>query len=1128
MQSISEWLESLGLDQYAQVFADNDIDLELIPSLSDQDLEKLGVSSMGHRKKLLKAIAELDDATTVAAPSPPAAALSAVPSVAPKIAPKSSDVHAERRQITVMFCDMVGSTALSEQLDPEDLRTLMQGYQQACGTVIARYEGHVAQYLGDGLMTYFGWPLAHEDDAERAVRAALEIIEAVKQVEAPVPLRVRIGMATGAVVVGETGAGDASVPKLAVGETPNLAARVQGLAEADRIVIADSTRRLLGSTFELSDLGAHTLKGIAEPVHTWAVTGVAAAEGRFDAHAEKLTPLVGRDEELSLVMRRWEQTREGEGHVVLLSGEPGIGKSRLIQALYERVADQPHIRLRYHCSPYHINTVLYPVIEQLERAAGFGRTDSTADKLDKLEALLGQGAADVAAVAPLFAALLSLDARERYPALTMSPQRQKEETLHALAEQVVGIASRQPLLMLFEDAQWIDPSTQEVLDLIVPMIASRRVLLVVTYRPSYQSSWSSQGHVLSVTLTRLGRAQATALVDKVTGGARMPNQVLDQIVAKADGVPLFVEELTKTVIESGLVARGAEGFELTGELSSLAIPSTLQDSLMARLDRLPVAVKELAQVCACIGREFTHALISAVAPLRDNVLDGALEKLVDSEVIIRKGKPPQATYTFRHALILEAAYNSLLRARRQSLHGVIAQALETDFPAIASAQPQILAQHYALAGMADKAIAYWLEAGKRAARVSANAEAYANLNAGLALLAALPEGADRDVRELDLNLAIINPLIAIKGYSAPDTKAVSERALALCRQTGQVSRIFPALSAQWVYHYVSGDIALCKKLAVDYLDLANTEQDRVPRLVGYRLMGISSLIGGSPAAAMKHFELAWDLFDPSLDADTAYSYGQDFAVSLRNYLSWAAILCGYPDRANRWAQEALSRARTIDHGNTLAFSLHLTAYTAFLLSDRQSFGRDAGDLQTLCDKLGLPVFQALGMAFQGAILGWQGRPQDGLEKVEDGFKKAGSIDFKIYKPIFLLIQAELFRELGRVEDALATIDEGLIFTSTTQEHWGDAELHRVRGELYASLSRESEAEDEYTAALAIAHEQQAKWWELRAAVSLARLWRGQNKVAEARELLAPVYDWFTEGFDTDDLKEAKALLDELA
>ncbi len=1106
MGSFDEWLQSIGLEQYSETFHENSIDLDVVGRLDDNDLRELGVK-LGDRKRILAAVKalELADTSIHSLPTP-------------------STSEAERRQLTVMFCDLVGSTELSQKLDPEALRELMRAYQQTCGQLIDKYDGHVAQYLGDGLMVYFGWPQAHEDDAERAIRAGLEILEAIKQLQAPEPLHVRVGIATGPVVVGETGAGDASVPKVAVGETPNVAARVQGLADADCIVIAESTRHLLGSTFELSDLGAHALKGIAEPVSAWAVIGLAASEGRFEAHAQQLTPLVGRKEELSLVLRRWEQAKHGEGRVVMLSGESGIGKSRMLQELNEHVADEPHIRLRYQCSPYHVNTALYPVIERFEQAAGFSNTDSTADKLDKLEAMLARDSVDVATVAPLFAALLSIDTGERYPAHRMSPQKQKEATLKALADRVVGFAAQEPLLMLFEDAHWIDPTTQELFDLIAQMVVSQRVLLVFTHRPGYQSHWSGYGHVLSLALTRLGRAEVTALVAKVTGGATFPDEVLDQIVAKADGVPLFVEELTKTVIESGLLARGASGFELTGELSSLAIPSTLQDSLMARLDRLPQVVKELAQIGACIGRGFDHALIAAVAPLRDKELDAALQQLVASEVILRKGRLPDASYTFRHALIQDAAYDSLLRTRRQSLHGTIAQVLETNFPAIAETRPQILAQHYALAGMADKAIDYWLAAGKRAAQASADAEAYANLNAGLALLASLPEGAEREARELDLLIALITPIIAIKGYSAPETNAVSERAIELCRQTGQTSRTFPPLYGQWVYNHNSGNIVRARELAADYLELANSQQEVVPRLVGHRISGSSSLVGGSPSAALQHLDQAWALFAPSRDSASTFVYGQDIGVTIESFQAWASCLSGYPDRAGKWATGAVSRAQGVNHAMTLAYALFFSALTAFQLRDRRFFERLTTELEALTDEHRLPSYQSVGLLFQGVVLGWQGQPQEGLEKVEQG----SEVMENLFSPIWLLIRAELLRDLGRAEDALAAITEGVDFISTSQEHWCDAELHRVRGELYESLSRASEAETAYVTALGIAREQQARWWELRTSTSLARLRQGQSEVTEARELLAPVYSWFTEGFDTKDLKEAKALLEELA
>ena len=718
MQTVKQWLEQLGLPQYAEVFAENDVDLDAVRFLGDSDLEKLGIS-LGNRKKLLNAIARLDGHAAVPGGSD-----------RPTDQP-SHHAEAERRQLTVMFCDLVGSTELSRQHDPEQLRELMHAYQQACGSVIEKYDGHVAQYLGDGLMVYFGWPRAHEDDSERALRASLDIIEAVKVVEAPSPLRVRIGVATGPVVVGQTGAGDASVPKLAVGETPNLAARLQGMAAADEIIIAPSTRRLAGATFDYQDLGSHTLKGILEPVHASRVLGLGQAEGRFEAtRTGGLTPLVGREEELALLLHRWEQARAGEGQVLLLAGEAGIGKSRIARALRERVEGQACLRLRYQCSPFHTQSPLYPVVEHLERTAGFVRDASVEDKLDKLEALLRRALADeeLPTIAPLFAALLSLPV-DRYPPLNYAPQKHKECTLEALTVQLTALSKRYPLLMVFEDLHWVDPTTQELLDLLVERIARLPVLLLVTYRPEYAHHWTDEAHVTTLTLNRLDHALGAQLADNVTGNKSLPKEVLDQIVAKTDGVPLFLEELTKAVLESGLVRLTAQGYELTGPVTSLAIPSTLQDSLMARLDRLS-EVREVAQIGACIGREFAHDLLSEVSPLPQDKLQAAMEQLASAQLVFRRGIPPNATYTFKHALVQDAAYQSLLRSTRQQLHAQIARALEAHWPETSDSQPELLARHFGAAGLVDDAIAYWCKAGALALQRVALNESIAHLSRG--------------------------------------------------------------------------------------------------------------------------------------------------------------------------------------------------------------------------------------------------------------------------------------------------------------------------------------------------------------------------------------------------------------
>jgi class 3 adenylate cyclase/predicted ATPase len=1126
MLPISEWLQALGLNQYAQVFSDNDIDLELIPRLSEQDLKELGVSSMGHRKKLLKAIEELGG-STVAAPD---ATVQTAAQSSPEIAPSLPADAGERRQLTVMFCDMVGSTALSQKLDPETLRELMRSYQQRCGAVIDKYEGHVAQYLGDGLMVYFGWPRAHEDDAERAIRAGLEIVEAVKQVQAAEPLCVRVGIATGPVVVGETGAGDASVPKVAVGETPNLAARIQGLAETDQIIIGPDTRHLVGGTFDLDDFGEHALKGIVEPVHAWQVTGLARSKGRFEAAHGKaeLSPLVGRDEELSLVMRRWEQAKEGEGQVVLLSGEPGIGKSRMIQALYERVADEPHIRLRYQCSPYHVNTALHPVIEQFERAAGFSRGDSTVQKLDKLEAVLGQGTTGIAEIGPLFAALLSLDAGERYTSLAMTPQQQKEETLKALADQLLALADREPVLMLFEDAHWIDPTTQEVLDLLVPMIASRRVLLVLTHRPGYQSQWSGHGHALTLTLTRLGRSQAGALVAKVTGDAPLPDVVLNQIVAKADGVPLFVEELTKTVIESGLLARGATGFEITSEQSSLAIPSTLQDSLMARLDRLPATVKEFAQIGACIGRVFDYALIVAVVPLRDEELDVALQQLVASEVILRKGKPPEANYSFRHSLLQDVAHESLLKSKRQQLHTRIAEALEHQLQETDENAPELLAHHYSAAGLAEQAAGYWLEAGRRAARHSADKEALAHFKAGLAQVETLPDGPTRYAIELDLQTAMGMLLIAITGPGSPEIEAAFSRTVTLSAKLDDPGRLSAALWGQAVAVYIRGEIGRSIDLTEEILKRAEKMDNAFLTVVGPRSLGAQLQMIGNFSSAREKLESAIRLYRPDVHASLALKYGHDPLAAGQSSLSAVVWALGYPDQAMSLSRQSIDNARRIEHPHTLAMVLNYAGWIRYFLRDPPGLQSHAEEFIAVSGENNFPVWLATAKVLRGNALASQGTAMDGVAMIQEGLQDYRALGGVLTMPYLLSLLAEAQLQCGQSDTALRQLDNALAIARGGDEHWWMSELLRRRGEmLEASTGQTEEAEACMKEAIATAVSQQAKSLELRAATSLARLWQGRGKGKEAHDLLVPVYDWFTEGFDTKDLKEAKALLDEL-
>jgi class 3 adenylate cyclase len=702
MKGIAEWLASIGLSEYAQRFADNAIDLSIVRDLTEQDLKDLGVL-LGHRRKILRAIAELDGVVSA--------------SIETATEPVLRD-EAERRHLTVMICDLVGSTALSARLDPEDMRAVIDAYHAACARITRTYDGFLAEFRGDGILAYFGYPYAHEDDAERTVRAGLDIIAAVARLEtrAAEPLAVRIGIATGLVVIGDLSREGALREHAVVGDTPNLAARLQALAEPGTIVVAASTRRLLGDLFLLRDLGRHEVKGTAEPVAAWAVEGVAASESRFEAVRKvNLTDLVGREDELDFLLERQRLAWKGEGQIVLISGEPGIGKSRLAAALAERIGGKPHTRLRYQCSPYHTNSVLHPFISQLERAAGFKTDDTSEQRLDKLESVLTMGASRVQTVAPLFAALLSIPFGGRYPPLALNPTQQRRRTLAALLHQFEGLAHQQPILLVFEDAHWADATSLELLDLTVERVRQLPVLALFTFRLEFDPPWIGLPNVSTLALGRLDRNDVEGIVVRVTLGRVLPAEVMKQIVAKTDGNPLFVEELTKAVLEAGILVEDAEGYRLDGPLPPLAIPATLQDSLMARLDRL-APVREIAQIGATIGREFSYSLLRVLVGRDETALKHALAQLEHAELIFRRGEPPEAVYSFKHALVRDAAYERLLKSRRHQLHGQIARTLEERFPDIVASQPEIVAHHFTETGLVEPAIDYWLKAGQQAAR----------------------------------------------------------------------------------------------------------------------------------------------------------------------------------------------------------------------------------------------------------------------------------------------------------------------------------------------------------------------------------------------------------------------------
>ena len=755
MQEIGDFLEKLGMPEYGERFAENDIDASVLPHLTDQSLKELGVS-LGHRLKILAAIKELSGPTP-AAPGP---------AVAPA-EPKPQDT-AERRQVTVMFSDLVGSTALSARMDPEDLREVIAAYQKAVAATVQRFGGFVAKYLGDGVLVYFGYPQAHEDDAERAVRAALQLIQAVSSLKFSAPLQTRVGIATGLVVVGDLiGSGEAQGRGI-VGETPDLAARLQTIAEPNTVVIAESTRRLLGNLFDLEDLGAKQLKGIAAHMRTWAALRPSSVEGRFEAlHASGLTELVGREEELELLLRRWSKAKAGGGQVALLSGELGIGKSRLTAALMERLESEPHTRLRYFCSPQHTDSALYPVIGQMERAAGLAHGDTAKIKFDKLDALLAQTSTSAQDVS-LFADMLSLPNDGRYPTLDMTPEQRRQKTLEALGSQVKALSRSSPVLMIFEDAHWTDPTSLEVVSRIVDRLRNLRVLLIVTFRPEFDPPWIGRPYVTALTLNRLGQREIETVIDNVLGDKLIPASIRQDIIERTDGIPLFVEEMTKAVLEAG--SEGAVQQTVASFPSpALAVPTSLQASLMARLDRLGAA-KELAQVGAAIGREFSHALLSAVVSKPEPTLVLTLDRLIAAGLLFRQGVPPHSSYLFKHALVQDAAYGTLLREPRRALHARIAETLEVQFPEIAENQPELLAHHCTEAGLIEKAARLWGRAGQRSLERSALVEAVAQFTRALDQITSLP--ASPELQRDDH--AVVPPVPARPAFDLQPRREVSE------------------------------------------------------------------------------------------------------------------------------------------------------------------------------------------------------------------------------------------------------------------------------------------------------------------------------------------------------------------
>ena len=1045
---------------------------------------------------------------------------------------------AERRQLTVMFCDLVDSTALSTRLDPEEFRALVRAYQAACQAAVSRFDGYIAQYLGDGLLVYFGHPRAHEDDAQRAVRAGLAMIAAIRDLQSEPaikldrPLAIRIGIHTGLVVMGEVGSGE-RFEQLALGETPNLAAHLQKLADINAVLVSAATYRIVQGFFVTRGPVEYRLKGLAEPVPVYQILQETSVRTRLDvATAAGLTPLVGRDQEVGLLLDRWQQVIDGRGQAVLLTGDAGIGKSRLVQAVVEHVAVESYTRLEFRCSSYYANTPLYPIIDVLGSVLGWRGDDSNPGKLAKLEEFCARNSVSTSEGLPLLASLLSLSV-PGYPLPPMSPERQKQRTLETLLSLVYTLAASEPVILIVEDLHWSDPTTLELLTLLIEQASNVRLFALLTARLHFHPPWPARSHFTTLTLDRFTGRQSLLMVKRVAGDKSLPDAVLEEIVSKTDGVPLFVEELTKMVLESGLLRECEDRYELIATLPPLAIPSTLQDSLAARLDRLDT-VKLVAQLSATIGRAFPYALLMAVSELDEAIVQRELLRLVDAELLYQRGVPPDALYTFKHALIQEAAYQSLLKSTRQEYHRRIAQVMVERFSAEAQVHPEFVAKHYTEAGLLLESAEWWQRAGQSAVQRAANMEAIAHFTHGLDSAARLPASPKRDQLELGLQLARGYALIPVKGWAAPETARAFTRAGDLCRQINEAPQLFRALWGLGAFHFVRGDQRQARDFADQCLHLAQQGSAVDDLIEAHYLSGMVSCARGGFASGQSDLEESIRLYGPERRQLHTILYGQDPKASSGGWLAMSLWALGRPEQGLLRARDALEFAQGSGHPFALARALAAVGFVHVYRREPQATGGLLQAAIELCREQGFAYFGAVVSAFEGSNLTLLGRTQEGIKMIEDSIATLRAIGSELLFSVIFGHLAQAHLALGRFDDGLAAVAEGLAIVDRNEEHWGEPELHRLKGELLAARHHAQsdssgadldQAEASYRLAIATAQSLQARSYELRAATSLVRLRSSQRAIADARGALAAAYASFTEGFDTLDLRDAITMLE---
>jgi len=1128
--NVDDWLRSLGLEQYAAAFRDNDLDDEVLLEVNADDLIGVGVTSIGHRRRLLAAIAALKSEATL--PAGADASVDPIPTVTPVSAVRSSE--AERRQLTVMFCDLVGSTALSAQLDPEELSNVIGAFQKACASAVMEFGGSIAKYMGDGALVYFGYPEAHEDDAERAVRAGLALLDAMAAMQLPVPVRpqVRVGIATGLVVVGELiGAGSAQ-ERVAVGETLNLAARIQSAVSPDSVAVGELTRRLAGAAFDYEDLGSHEFKGISGATRFWRVVGESGARGRFDTRIVKgLTPLVGRAEELGLLCRCWDHAKDGDGQLILLSAPAGFGKSRMTEAFREHLADSSIPYLQYLASPFYVNSPFYPFIKTLEWAAGIVRTDTEDQKLDKLEAALQGSAEDKREVAPLLAALLSIPFGERYPRLQINELVQKQKTMEVLEEQLVLLSTRGPILVVFEDAHWIDRTSLELIDKIVRRVAELPVMTVVTYRPEFTPPWVDLGHATVLKLNQLGRSEVVDLIHQTAGGKTLPEAIVAQIAAKSGGVPLFAEEITRSILESSDLELDGERYVLRQSIHDFKIPSTLQDSLIARLDRLGSA-KDVVLTASIIGREFSYELIEAVSLVPQVMLLADLERLVQSDLLGQRGVPPRSRYIFKHALIHDAAYQSVLKVRKRELHQRIAEVLASRFPEVVETEPELLAHHYTEANVVERALTHWRQAAERAMARMAHTEALGHVDKAMKLIAALPNGAERDEWELAF-LVIEGPLqMTLHGWESPQANRVYEAARVVAERLKRPAELFPALWGLWLGAHSSGQHAHAHELYREMFALLKQTNDPEYVVQANHAGCTQMLAEGQPHAALGHTEQLLNNYRFDLHHNLALTYGaHDPGCCALSNRAFILSMLGHLDQADAESAKALELSERVGHKPSVAHTCQFRAEYDIILNRPEKAEAYLETCMSLSEKYSLAAYLNTADLMQGFVRVLRGDVETGVRQAEAALKTLKSVPSRqFHLPIRISIVGRAKAAAGDIEGALAIFESALDATSSTGEIWYEPETLRLKAEMLLALPkpRAAEAEKCLKAAIASAQKQDAKFWELRAATMLAGLWVRQGRRAEARGLLAPVYGWFTEGFGNADVKDAAALLTELA